>query len=61
MKGWNIHQSISSVLVTYFYCTTIQILYSTSNILNGIIDIFIMTLLNDFNLLSYVYVEIFHL
>jgi hypothetical protein len=62
MKEHNIHQSISCVLVTYFYYTKVfQSLYSISYKFNRSIDIFIMTHKNDLNLLSYVYAEIFHI
>jgi len=62
MKEHNIHQSISSVLVTYFYYTNFfQILYSISHKLNGSINIFIITLKNDLSLFSYVYAKIFHI
>jgi hypothetical protein len=62
MKKHNIHQSISSVLVTYFYYTKVfQILYSISHKLNRSINIFIMRLKNDLSLFAYVYAEIFHI
>jgi len=62
MKEHNIHQSISSVLITYFYYTKVfQILYSIRHKLNRSINIFIRKLLNDLSLFSYVYCEIFHI